>query len=116
PVTICSGGSTTLTAYGGSAGLNYSWYANASLISNATSFSVSPTTSTTYKVVIINAAGCKDSATVLITVDPAVGLVLSSSPSVCNGTNVQLTASGAPNINWQPGNLSGGSISVTPSV
>ncbi len=109
--TICSGNSTTITAAGGS---TYTWQpGNLS----GTSVTVSPTTTTTYTVTGTAANGCTDTFNQTITVNPSPTVTTTaSSTSICTGNPVTLSASGATTYNWQPGNLSGASITVTPAV
>lgn len=111
PSTICSGSTATLTASGA---LTYTWMPIATTGSNAI---VSPSTTTTYTVSGINAAGCigTKTVTVNVTTTPTV-TVASSSSTICSGTSTTLTATGATTYTWQPGALAGGTVVVTPSV
>ena len=63
---ICAGDSTTLTASGGN---TYLWKPGNQTNSAVT---LSPTTNTTYTVVVSNSSGCTDSSVVNIIVNPAV--------------------------------------------
>jgi gliding motility-associated-like protein len=71
--TICAGESITLTASGGG---TYQWYTNPSLFGNGTaingatnaSLTVSPTTTTTYRVIVTSPAGCKGQDDVKVTI------------------------------------------------
>ncbi len=112
PLSICQGGSSTLTASGAS---NYTW----STGSNATSIVVSPSVTTSYSLTGSSAFGCPSTNTAVVTiiVNPAPTLSLSANPAtVCAGSSSTLTASGAIAYTWQPGNLSGSPVIVTPSL
>ena len=109
--TVCAGGSVTLNASGAQ---NYVWTpAN----QTGSSISVSPSATTTYTVTGSNAFGCSNSAQVQVTVNsvPAVS-VSATQAAICAGASTTLTASGADIYTWMPGNLSGNSITVSPSA
>ena len=87
-ITICSGSSTTLTASGGS---GYLWSNGAITASNT----VSPLATTVYYVTVTNGTGCCDTASVTVTVTPALPVSVSltaSATTVCAGDTVQFTA------------------------
>jgi PKD repeat protein len=108
--TICDGSSTTLSATGAS---TYTW--NPGNLSG-TSVSVNPTITTTYTVTGTSASGCTNSSTQLITVNPSPTVTATaSSNSVCSGNSVTLTGSGANTFTWNPGNLTGTTITVSPT-
>jgi hypothetical protein len=74
---------------------------------NTGSYVVSMTTS--------NSVGAGNTFTQAVTVNPSVNITLSStSPVVCSGQTVSLNASGATSYTWNPGNLSGASVVVSP--
>jgi len=99
PTNVCLGSSGTLTANSTVTGTTFSWMpGNLS----GSSVTVTPTTATTYTVVG-TANGCTGSASVSVGIFP--GLTVSVSPlnsSICNGTNVVLTAAGAGTYAWSP--------------
>src|SRR5690349_8928940 len=66
--TICAGKSVTLTATGAA---NYTWTQNGSGPQYSASIVVSPTNSAVYKVTGDDGLGCKDSAQVVVVVNPA---------------------------------------------
>lgn len=109
--TICSGNSVTLTAGGGQ---TYSWMPGSL---SGSSVTVSPSATTTYTVTGTTAAGCSNTSTVSVTVNitPTV-TATSTTTTICSGNSVTITASGASAYNWQPGNLTGSSIIVSPAV
>jgi hypothetical protein len=107
---ICSGESVTLT---GSGATNYVWLPENTTGATQT---FSPNSTTTYTV-IGSTGSCTDTATVAIVVNslPVVSITPSSSV-ICQGSQATLTASGAASYTWQPGNLSGSAVSVSPTV
>jgi hypothetical protein len=109
--TFCSGTSSTLTATGAS---TYTW-SPGNLSGNPVS--VSPTASTTYTVTGTDANGCTGTGMVSLTVNPSPNVTATSTPvTSCSGNPVTITAAGAQSYLWMPGNLTGSSITVTPST
>ena len=110
--TICNGASVNLTASGAS---NYTW-ANATGLNTATGATViaSPASTTTYTVTGTSGT-CTGDTTITVTVSP--NLVISVTPpvaTICNGSSVILTASGASNYTWA--NASGLNITTGATV
>lgn len=107
--TICTGQSATLTATGGA---NYTWQPGNLTGSNVT---VSPTTTTTYTVTATSGLNnaCSSIMTITINVNPSPVVSVISS-GVC--APVTLTASGANTYLWQPGNLNGAIVTVSPII
>jgi PKD repeat protein len=104
PPNVCSGVSSTLDVVAPDA-INYDWTPNSATTSST---SVSPTTSTTYGVLMENAAGCGQSATVQVVVDPC------SAPSNNDFANAVLapsTGSAYPAGNCYSGTLQFASVS-----
>ncbi len=111
PAAICPGVSTTLTATGAT---TYVW--NPGNLTGATN-SVSPITTTVYTVVGTDGNGCNNTATVNVTVTAQLPITVASNPAVlCGGATATLTAGGATNYTWQPGNLTGTTVNVSPAV
>jgi len=68
----------------------------------------------TYTVVATDNNGCTGS--VIVTLNPNSSISAFASPTaVCIGSSSLLTASGSNSYIWQPGNLSGSSVSVSPT-
>lgn len=111
PLGICPGGSTTLNVSGV---LSYTW----STGSNATSFTVSPPTTTSYTVWGTNSIGCISNAVLTVTVNALPTMTLATTNTfVCNGQTTTLTASGASTYAWVSANGpvgSGSLVSVNP--
>ena len=112
PPTICNGGSTQLAVTNLT---NFTWTPSGQTITPVT---VSPVTPTTYSVSGTDVNGCSGSGTVAVNVQVAPPINISSyDSSVCAGSSIILTANGgASGYTWQPGNLSGVSVSVTPAI
>ncbi len=142
--TICNGSSTTLTAAGGTlgTGANYEWGTGSVVGTNpmagqtGASITVTPSSTTTYWVRIINSsAPCATTTTgvsTAVTVNqPSVAPTsITGTTTICNGTSTTLTAAGGTLgtnavYEWGTGSTvgsnpiagqSGGSISVSPSL
>ncbi|MEO5644341.1 MAG: T9SS type A sorting domain-containing protein [Bacteroidia bacterium] len=107
---FCAGAPSTLTATGAS---TYTW-SPGNISGNPVT--VNPATTTTYTATGTDANGCSDTANVTLTIYAAPSVVASAAPiASCSGSPVTMNASGASTYNWQPGNLNGSSITVTPS-
>lgn len=75
---------------------------------------------TTYTVTVTDPNGCSIVRDMTLSVRPRPTIALSSNKAnnaICPDDNIQLTAtmSGAVSVNWQPGNLSGAVVTVTPT-
>lgn len=113
---ICLGSNTTITAANGA---NYTWTPATGLnTTTGATVTASPTVSTTYTVTS-NVAGCAQSVSVPITVNPIPTLTVSD-VTICEGTSATLTATpslpGGSTIVWSPGNISGSTITVSPTI
>jgi PKD repeat protein len=104
--TMCSGGSTVLTANGA---INYSWTPSTGLsATTGSSVIAAPGTTTTYTVT----GDCPDAnASPVVTVNPSP-MVTVNSATVCAGTPVTLTANGANTYSWNTGATT---ATITPS-
>lgn len=106
-LTYCTGGTTTLTASGGT---NFSWTdAGGANIGNTANVTV---TQGTYTVVVSNASGCTDDETVTVTESTNLTVVIDGTLSYCEGTSTTLTASGGTSYSWNDGSTSA-SITAT---
>lgn len=102
--TICPGMSTTLSVAGAS---TYSW----STSSTASAIVVSPAVTTSYTLVA-SAGTCTSVSVHTVVVAPATMAV--SSATICAGEQATLTASGLQVYTWNPGNLNGNPVTVSP--
>ncbi|MCK6640482.1 MAG: T9SS type A sorting domain-containing protein [Bacteroidia bacterium] len=114
----CNGdatGSSTVTANGGTAGYTYAW-----LPGGETTAAISGLTAGTYSCTVTDANGCTTMETMTI-VDPvAISVLINAPDTICEGNSAVLMASGSGGTGslsyvWQPGNLSGSTVTVSPS-
>jgi hypothetical protein len=107
-ITVCSGGTATLFASGAS---TYSW----STGSNLSSATVAPAGFSIYTV-NGNIGTCSDSKTVSVAIGSAITIFITpSTPAICVGGSVALTATGANSYTWSTTSNSS-SIVVAPLV
>ena len=104
PQTVCQGTSVTLA---GSGAQSYSWNNG---VTNGTSFT--PGSTQTYTVTGTDANGCQNTDQVVVTVNPSPIVNAGNDQTVCAGTSVTLSASGASNYVWNNGVTNG--IAFTP--
>lgn len=111
PGIVCPGGTVTLT--GTTPGVTWNWQpGNLS----GSPVVVNPIVQTTYTVTATSALGCNKSQTFVILMNtvPAVATtVVPISSSFCAGGSATITATGATSYVWQPGNVSGATLSTT---
>lgn len=111
PTVVCSGNSSTLTASGA---LTYTW--NPGVLVGAT-VAVAPATTTNYTVTGTNAAGCTATAATQVSVNPTPTLNPVANPTaICVGGTATLSTIGATTYTWNPGNLAGSSVTVSPAA
>jgi gliding motility-associated-like protein len=112
-VSICAGDSVMLTASGG---ILYSW----STTQTSTSITVSPTSSSTYTVIGIDANGCSNIDTAMVFVLGPSSITTSNDTTICIGDSAYLFAAGGTNYTWSPSSsLNNSSIAnpiATPTV
>lgn len=110
PPILCAGTTATLSSSGAT---TYTWQPGGFTGSNNL---VSPVANTIYTVTGTFGL-CVNNSTVGLAVTPSPTLTTSSSSwSVCSGSSATLSALGANNYTWQPGNQTGSSIVVTPGA
>lgn len=98
-VSICTGGSTTLSASGGA---SYSWSPATGLSSTGISNPIaSPTVTTTYTVTV-NSNGCISTDSVMVTVNSLPVVTAGGDVVICSGNNTTLGAGGASSYTWNP--------------
>lgn len=110
--TICTGSSTTLTGGGAN---TYVWNPGAM---SGSPITVTPASTTTYTVTgTTTGTGCTNTAQVTVNVaPPPVTTASASSNTICNGQSTTLTGGGAATYTWNPGNISGSPITVSPTT
>ncbi|MDP3567321.1 T9SS type A sorting domain-containing protein [Sediminibacterium sp.] len=107
--TICSGYAANLTASGAT---TYSWSTGAT----SSVINPSPIVTTVYTVTGTNGV-CASNKTTTVSVIPSPTVNASSNNSViCVGQQVILSATGANTYTWQPGSVSGATVSDTPAA
>jgi len=106
PTNICTGGSATLTASGGT---TYLWSNSAT----TSSIVVTPATNTSYTVIAFSGS-CSDDDTLTINVGANITASVSGNTTLCGGTSSTLTASGGTNYVWNTG-ASSATIVITPA-
>ena len=107
---ICIGATTTLTASGGT---TYQWSPGGQ---TSASITVQPNTTTQYILTATDGNGCQATDTVRVTVNNLPAVNAGPDYSICNGSSIALTASGAQNYQWQPTGTSGSTLIVTPGT
>ena len=108
---ICAGGSTAITGTGAS---TYTWQPGSL---SGTTVTVTPAATTTYTVTGTNASGCTATALRSVTVIALPSIVANATLSTINCPNsTTLSATGGISYTWQPGSLSGSSVTVSPAT
>lgn len=113
---ICLGKSVVLSA-SSTGNYSYNWNLGSVNVPFGVTSPISPTQTATYSVTAIdNNNGCSNTNTVLVTVNanPTV-MIASSSPTVCKGVGVTLTASGASTYSWNT-NATGATLLIAPAT
>src|SRR5690606_21061346 len=118
--TICTGGSTTLTATGAA---TYTWSPAAGLSSTTgATVTASPSTTTTYTVTGTSAAGCITTDQVIVTVSPLVTPTFNPVPAFCSGSTaptLPTTSTNGITGTWSPAivsNTASATYNFTPSA
>jgi gliding motility-associated-like protein len=101
--------------------INYTWTPNTNIVNNTQdTIQAYPTATTTYTVTASN-GGCNNTATVLVNVNPLpIPGVNPVNPQICQGSSVNMTASGGVSYVWSPGTglnqTSGATVTAAPNV
>ena len=97
---ICDGGSALLNAFGGS---SYSWLPTTGLSDpNIPNPDAAAATTTTYTVTVTDVNGCTGQDMVSVTVNAGPTADAGADQIICEGANVNLSASGGVSYNWMP--------------
>lgn len=108
--TVCSGNTLTLSSVGA---LSYTWHPGNY---SGSTYSINPVSNTVYTVSGTATNGCVDSKTLSIVVFSVPIISAGTSPAtICIGNSCTLSANGANSYIWNPGNLSGSIVFVSPS-
>lgn len=110
---VCNGSSATLTATGAGPGGTYLWSSG----QNTASITDSPVVTTVYTVTVTTVNGCQDTDNATINVNSMPVANAGVDAAICQGASTTLTATGAGaggTYTWNPGNISGASITVSP--
>jgi hypothetical protein len=112
--TICSGGSATLNAVGGSSAYTYTWLPSTT---NNSFVAVSPGATTTYSLQYSNGTVTCPIVESTVTIGSQLSIDLAaSSNTVCSGTSVSISAqSAATTYSWNTGATTA-AITVTPNA
>jgi hypothetical protein len=98
---ICIGNTTIITASGAS---TYTWSPSTGLSSTTTaSVSANSTITTTYSLNATGSSGCVSSKVFTLTVNALPTIAITpTAPTICVGSNTNITASGASTYAWNP--------------
>ncbi len=112
-VEICLGDQTELEVSGGS---YYYWWPQTGLSSVSSANPIAePAESTLYRVAVLNELGCRDTASVYVSVGQSDFLEVEEAElEICRGDTVSLTGMGAENYYWWPADEEGSTIEVSP--
>jgi gliding motility-associated-like protein len=115
PDTICSSDSSLLI---GSGAQSYLWLPNNGIINNGLAqVYAAPDSTIQYTVTGIDANGCIDKDTILLTVDQGpTTTIMPLAPIICEGDTVALTAYGADTYVWTPNTSISGATNQTAYV
>ncbi|MBL7931004.1 MAG: T9SS type A sorting domain-containing protein [Bacteroidia bacterium] len=91
--TVVCGSQTSLSATSSD---SYTWTTGPA----NSDFVITPTVNTTYSVTATNSAGCVQTNTAMVTVDPITVTALVSSSAICLGDTVTVAANGASTYTW----------------
>lgn len=106
---ICDGDTVLLEASGADF---YSWDNN---LGSGDNHEVTPSTNTTYEVTGEDQNGCENVSSVSIVVNTSPNLSVTQDDDICEGDNIQISASGADGYTWDNGLSSVGSHTVSPN-
>lgn len=97
---VCEGTLVQLHATGA---VSYTWSpATALSCTNCASPIASPSATTSYTVTGVNANGCTDTDTIIITVNKKPAVNARTDKKICAGSSVQLLAAGTASYSWSP--------------
>ena len=92
-LSVCPGGTTTLTANGGT---SYLWSNGTAIAANP----VAPASTTQYTVTVTNSDNCTATTSASVVVNPLPSVSVSGVTAFCEGQSTNLTASGGSSFYW----------------
>ena len=111
PAVVCPGNSATLSA-SALVPITYSW----STGSTSSVVVVSPTTTSLYSLIGTNLLGCPATSIINVFVyAPTTVTISSSAASVCVGSSMVFTGTGASSYTWLPGNINTAATAFSPT-
>lgn len=111
PASTCPGGNVVLQVSGAA---TYVWQPG-NLVGPTQN--LNPLVTTTYTITGTSAAGCTATTTVTVTITNNLPVAATATPNIiCAGGVSALSATGAVNYVWTPGNLNGANQNVSPAV
>ncbi|MGZ3864622.1 MAG: T9SS type A sorting domain-containing protein [Bacteroidia bacterium] len=112
---VCVGDTSQLSVAAVSGGI-YSWQPSGQ---STNSIKVAPSSTTIYTASVKDTYGCVgvDTLDVVVSNNPLPNVSISPTNTIlCKGTTTTLTANGASQYQWTPGNLNSVSIAISPTV
>lgn len=110
---LCPNENLTLTASGAA---TYSWSGPGATSATSNVQSILPTGSGVFQAIGYTAEGCVDSIQTNFTLFPKPVLTFTADQEICVGQMASLTVSGADTYTWNPNNLLGTQVYVSPSI
>jgi gliding motility-associated-like protein len=110
---LCPNENLTLTASGAA---TYSWSGPGVTSATTNVQSILPTGSGVFQAIGYTAEGCVDSIQTNFTLYPKPVLTFTADQEICVGQMASLTVSGADSYTWNPTNLVGTQVYVSPSI
>ncbi len=112
---LCLLDSITLYGHGGN---TYEWYNNTNLLATTPEMIISPTNNTTYTLIGTSTELCKDTTTTFVTIYSLPKFNVLGNNHICKGNStlfqVDSTFDNTITYLWQPGNLNGDSVILSP--
>lgn len=108
PAGVCPGGTATLVAGGG---FSYTWMPGNT---TGSTLPINPVGPGTYTALAMSANGCTNTAQKNIVIHALPVITAVGPATTCAGNPITLSGTGGIAYSWMPGNLSGGTVTVTP--
>lgn len=105
-------GSATMNASGGSSPYTYSW--NSSPVQSTNT--ATGLAGGNYDGIVTDANGCTDTVSVTVNNVGGVNANISNNPTICEGSQTTLVASGGTGFLWNPGGQTTNTITVSPTT